>query len=41
VYDVRAWLVEMQQAGYETSKPEVTKGRTNVDYFFIKDPDGM
>lgn len=41
VDDVQACLKVMIAAGYETSKPEVTKGRTNVDYFFIKDPDGM
>ena len=41
VDDVETCLQEMITAGYETNKPEVTKGRTNVDYFFIKDPDGI
>lgn len=41
VKDVRAKFEEMKQAGYETGGPEVVSGRTKVDYFFIKDPDGM
>jgi glyoxylase I family protein len=41
VSNVHICLEEMLIAGYEASKPEVTKGRTGVDYFFIKDPDGM
>ena len=41
VHNVHECLEEMRNAGYETSKSEVTKGRTNIDYFFIKDPDGM
>lgn len=41
VANVRKCLEDMRATGYETSKPEITKGRTDVDYFFIKDPDGM
>ncbi len=41
VKDVHAKFNEMKQAGYEFGNPEVKAGRTSIDYFFIKDPDGM
>jgi glyoxylase I family protein len=39
--DVRASFAQMQAAGYELGSPEVQQGRTDIDYFFIKDPDGI
>lgn len=41
VTDVRATFDRLKKAGYELGSHEVITGRTNVDYFFIKDPDGM
>jgi glyoxylase I family protein len=41
VADVNTAFEQMKKAGYELGNPEVKNGRTKVDYFFIKDPDGM
>ena len=41
VRNVHVKFDEMKQAGYEVNSPEVKAGRTDIDYFFIKDPDGM
>lgn len=41
VDDVSRCLEQIKSEGYITNSPRITKGRTKVDYFFIKDPDGM
>jgi len=41
VINAKTTFEEMKQAGYELGSSEVITGRTNIDYFFIKDPDGM
>lgn len=41
VADVNGSYEEMQEAGYKIASPAVKHGRTQIDYFFIKDPDGM
>ena len=41
VQDLQACFQDMQSAGYIMGSTDVIKGRTNVNYFFIKDPDGM
>lgn len=41
VLDVRATYNQMQKNGYQLRDPAVKQGRTGVDYFFVKDPDGI
>jgi len=41
VINAKTTFEEMKQTGYELGSSEVITGRTNIDYFFIKDPDGM
>lgn len=41
VTDLKATFAEMKRTGYELGANEINHGRTKIDYFFIKDPDGM
>jgi glyoxylase I family protein len=41
VPDIQTAFKDMKEAGYEIGNPEVQHGRTEIDYFFIKDPDGV
>ncbi len=39
--DIVATLEELKQKGLADDTTEIKQGRTNVTYFFIKDPDGI
>lgn len=41
VEDVRQTFNDMKRAGYEIGNEAVKSGKTKIDYFFVKDPDGM
>jgi len=41
VPDISSVYENMKQAGYQLGNNEVQHGKTKIDYFFIKDPDGM
>jgi catechol 2,3-dioxygenase-like lactoylglutathione lyase family enzyme len=41
VEDIQATFENMKTEGYELRDPAVKHGRTGIDYFFIKDPDGL
>lgn len=41
VPDVTTTFMNMKKAGYHIGNDEVQHGKTKIDYFFIKDPDGM
>ncbi len=41
VDDVNTAFKDMKQDGYEIGNDKVQNGRTKIDYFFVKDPDGM
>ncbi len=39
--DIKIALDNMRQKGYADENTKITVGRTKVQYFFIKDPDGV
>lgn len=39
--NIKETLVSMKEAGLADPDTEITQGRTDIDYFFIQDPDGM
>ena len=41
VPDLQIAFDTIKQAGYQFGSPDIQHGRTNIDYFFIQDPDGM
>jgi catechol 2,3-dioxygenase-like lactoylglutathione lyase family enzyme len=41
VNDIKAALHDLKSKGFADESTTITMGRTKVQYFFIKDPDGM